>query len=149
MNGHLEVFSLYGGNANFQGHVNNLHMYGGSAHIYGHVDCLVQHGGTIHDNNIQMQHQPIVKYRDRVVKVVKWRYKTKEKIVYKDNDETARLRELLDAVMEVNHSQAARIKELERIISEHRETEIPDQWNVKPTKADCERLLKQFDMFVE
>ena len=44
-------------------------------------------------------------YRDRIVEkeVVKWKYRDREKIVYRDNDETAHLRDLLDAAMEVNH----------------------------------------------
>ena len=28
-----------------------------------------------------------------------------------------------------------------------REAETPDPWDVQPTRSDCERLLKQFDIF--
>lgn len=48
-----------------------------------------------------------------------------------------------------NETLAKRIKELERIISEHREAETPDPWDVQPTRADCERLMKQFDIFTK
>ena len=158
INGHIEDLHMAGGVAYINGHVEDLHMNGGVVYNYGHVDDIHQNGGINYGcSQRQQQTQTGVIYRDRVVyrdrlvekEVVKWKYRDREKVVYRDNDETARLRELLDAVMEVNHSQAARIKELDRIISEHREIDTPDPWDVKPTKADCERLLKQFDIFVE
>jgi hypothetical protein len=128
--------------AYIKGHVNDLHMNGGVVYNYGRVDDLHQNGGVQYDF-CQQQPQTRVVYRDRVVEnrveVVKWKYR--------DNEETAHVRDLLDAAMEVNRRQAERIKELERIISEHRETENPDPWDVQPTQADCEQLLKQFDIF--
>jgi hypothetical protein len=133
---------MTGGVAYIKGHVNDLHMNGGVVYNYGRVDDLHQNGGVQYDS-CQQQPQTRVVYRDRVVEnrveIVKWKYR--------DNEETAHVRDLLDAAMEVNRRQAERIKELERIISEHRETENPDPWDVQPTRADCERLLKQFDIF--
>ena len=133
---------MTGGVAYIKGHVNDLHMNGGVVYNYGRVDDLHQNGG-VHYDFCQQQPQTRVVYRDRVVEnrveVVKWKYR--------DNEETVHVRELLDAAMEVNRRQAERIKELERIISEHRETENSDPWDVQPTPADCERLLKQFDIF--
>ena len=133
---------MTGGVAYIKGHVNDLHMNGGVVYNYGRVDDLRQNGGVQYDF-CQQQPQERVVYRDRVienrVEVVKWKYR--------DNEETAHVRDLLDAAMEVNRRQAERIKELERIISEHRESETTDPWDVQPTPADCEQLLKQFDIF--
>ena len=142
---------MAGGVVYINGHVEDLHMNGGVVYNYGHVDDLHQNGGLQY-GTCQQQPQTRVEYRDRVVEkrveVVKWKYRDREKIVYRDNNETAHVRDLLDAAMEVNHRQAERIKELERIISEHREAETPDPWEVKPTRADCERLLKQLNIFI-
>lgn len=159
INGHIEDLHMAGGVVYVNGHVGDLHMNNGVLYNYGHVDDLHQNGGIHYENNRQQQpHQSqaaSIIYRDRVVyrervvekEVVKWKYRDREKIVFRDNDETAHLRDLLDAAMEVNRRQAERIKEMERIISEHREAEIEDPWDVEPTKADCKRLLKQFDLF--
>lgn len=139
-----------GGVAYINGHVEDLHMNGGVVYNYGHVDDIHQNG-NIQYGTRQQQPQTRVVYRDRVVEkrveVVKWKYRDREKIVYRDNGETAHVRDLLDAAMEVNRRQAERIKELERIISEHREAKTSDPWDVRPTRADCEQLLKQFDIF--
>lgn len=159
INGHIEDLHMAGGVVYVNGHVNDLHMNNGVVYNYGHVDDLHQNGGIHYENNRQQQPQSAniiyrdrekVVYRDRVVEkeVVKWKYRDREKIVYRDNDETAHLRDLLDAAMEVNRRQAERIKEMERIISEHREAETSDPWDVRPTRAECERLLKQFDLFI-
>ena len=141
---------IAGGVTYMNGHVEDLHMNGGVVYNYGHVDDLHQNGG-IQYGTCQQQPQTRVVYRDRVVEkeVVKWKYRDREKIVYRDNDETARLRDLLDAAIEVNHRQADRIKALEQIISEHREAAIHDPWDIKPTKEDCKKLLKQFNIFTE
>jgi len=142
---------MAGGVAYIQGHVEDLHMNGGVVYNYGHIDDMHQNGGIQYGTSEQ-QPQTRVVYRDRVVEkrveVVKFVNRDREKIVYRDNNETAHVRDLLDAAMEVNRRQAERIKKLERIISEHREAETPDPWDVKPTRADCERLLKQFDIFI-
>ena len=132
---------MAGGVAYIQGHVEDLHMNGGVVYNYGHIDDMHQNGGIQYGTREQ-QPQTRVEYRE--VQVV---YRDREKIVYRDNNETAHVRDLLDAAMEVNRRQAERIKELERIISEHREAETPDPWDVKPTRADCERLMKQLDIF--
>ena len=141
---------MAGGVAYINGHVEVLQMNGGVVYNNGHIDNMHQNGGTQYGTR-QQQPQTRVEYRDRVVEkrveVVKWKYRDREKIVYRDNGETAHVRDLLDAAMEVNRRQAERIKELERIISEHREAETTDPWDVRPTRADCERLLKQFDIF--
>ena len=150
ISGHIEDLHMAGGVAYIHGHVEDLHMNGGVVYNYGHVDDLHQNGGIQYGTS-QQQPQTRVVYRDRVVEkrveVVKWKYRDREKIVYRDNNETAHVRDLLDAAMEVNRRQAERIKELERIINEHREAETTDPWDVRPTRADCERLLKQFDIF--
>jgi len=159
INGHIEDLHMAGGVVYVNGHVNDLHMNGGVVYNYGHVDDLHQNGGIHYENNRQQQPQSAniiyrdrekVVYRDRVVEkeVVKWKYRDREKFVFRDNDETAHLRDLLDAAMEVNRRQAERIKEMERIISEHREAETNDPWDVRPTREDCKRLLKQFDLFI-
>ena len=136
-NEHIEDLHMAGGVVYINGHVEDLHMNGGVVYNYGHVDDLHQNGGIHYENNRQQQSQSAnIIYRDR------------EKVVYRDNDETAHLRDLLDAAMEVNRRQAERIKEMERIISEHREAETSDPWDVRPTRAECERLLKQFDLFI-
>lgn len=141
---------MAGGVAYINGHVEVLQMNGGVVYNNGHIDNMHQNGGTQYGTR-QQQPQTRVEYRDRVVEkrveVVKWKYRDREKIVYRDNGETAHVRDLLDAAMEVNRRQAERIKELERIISEHREAETTDPWDVRPTRADCERLLKQLDIF--
>jgi hypothetical protein len=148
--GHIEDLHMAGGVAYIQGHVGDLHMNGGVVYNYGHIDDMHQNGGIQYGTREQ-QPQARVEYRDRVVEkrveVVQVVYRDREKIVYRDNNETAHVRDLLDAAMEVNRRQAERIKELERIISEHREAETSDLWDVQPTRADCERLLKQFDIF--
>lgn len=148
--GHIEDLHMAGGVAYIQGHVEDLHMNGGVIYNYGHVDDIHQNGGIQYGTREQ-QPQTRVVYRDRVVEkrveVVKFVNRDREKIVYRDNNETAHVRDLLDAAMEVNRRQVERIKELERIISEHREAETPDPWDVQPTRADCERLLKQLDIF--
>ena len=142
---------MAGGVAYINGHVEVLQMNGGVVYNYGHIDYMHQYGGTQYGAIQQQQPQTRVVYRDRVVEkrveVVKWKYRDREKIVYRDNGETAHVRDLLDAAMEVNRRQAERIKELERIISEHREAETTDPWDVRPTRADCERLLKQLNIF--
>jgi hypothetical protein len=137
INGHLEELRMAGGVVYINGHVDDLRMAGGVVYNYGRVDDIHQSSGVQYGILRQQQPQPQV----RVV------YRDREKIVYRDNEETAHVRDLLDAAVEVNRRQAERIKELERIISEHRETENPDPWDVQPTQADCERLLKQFDIF--
>ena len=143
---------MAGGVAYIQGHVEDLHMNGGVVYNYGHVDDIHQNGGIQYGTREQ-QPQTRVVYRDRVVEkrveVVKFVNRDREKIVYRDNNETAHVRDLLDAAMEVNRRQAERIKELERIISEHREAETPDPWDVRPTRTDCERLMKQLDIFTK
>ena len=142
---------MAGGVVYINGRVEDLHMNGGVVYNYGHVDDIHQNGGIQYGTREQ-QSQTRVEYRDRVVEkrveVVQVVYRDREKIVYRDNNETAHVRDLLEAAMEVNRRQAERIKELERIISEHREAETPDPWDVKPTRADCERLMKQFDIFI-
>ena len=148
--GHIEDLHMAGGVAYIQGHVEDLHMNGGVVYNYGHIDDMHQNGGIQYGTREQ-QPQTRVEYRDRVVEkrveVVQVVYRDREKIVYRDNNETAHVRDLLEAAMEVNRRQAERIKELERIISEHREAETPAPWDVRPTRADCERLLKQLDIF--
>ena len=152
ISGHIDDLHIAGGVTYINGHVEDLHMNGGVVYNYGHVDDIHQNGGIQYDAR-QQQPQTRVEYRDRVVEkrveVVKWKYRDREKIVYRDNDETAHLRDLLDAAIEVNHRQADRIKALERIISEHRETDFHDPWDIKPTKEDCKKLLKQFNIFTE
>ena len=156
INGHIEDLHMAGGVVYLNGHVEDLHMNNGVVYNYGHIDDLHQNGGIHYENNRQQQPQSAsIIYRDRVVyrdrvmekEVVKWKYRDREKVVFRDNDETAHLRDLLEAALEVNRRQAERIKEMERIISEHREAKTSDPWNVEPTKADCKRLLKQFDLF--
>ena len=144
ISGQIEDLHIAGGMVYINGQVEDLHMNGGMLYNYGQIGDLHQNGGVQYGTcRQQQQPQERVVYRDRVienrVEVVKWKYR--------DNEETAHVRELLDAAMEVNRRQAERIKELERIISEHRETENPDPWDVQPTQADCEQLLKQFDIF--
>lgn len=142
---------MAGGVAYIQGHVEDLHMNGGVVYNYGRIDDMHQNGGIQYAT--RQQPQTRVVYRDRVVEkrveVVQWKYRDREKIVYRDNNETSHVRDLLDAAMEVNRRQAERIKELERIISEHREAETADPWDVQPTPGDCERLLKQLDIFTK
>ena len=148
--GHIEDLHMAGGVVYINGRVEDLHMNGGVVYNYGHVDDIHQNGGIQYGTREQ-QSQTRVEYRDRVVEkrvdVVQVVYRDREKIVYRDNNDTAHVRDLLDAAMEVNRRQAERIKELERIISEHREAETPDPWDVQPTRTDCERLLKQLDIF--
>ena len=141
---------MAGGVVYIDGQVEDLHLNGGVVYNHGQIYGIHQNGGTLY-GTIQQHPNTRVVYRDRVVEkrveVVKFVNRDREKIVYRDNDETAHLRDLLDAAMEVNRRQAERIKELERIISEHREAETPDPWDVRPTQADCKRLLKQLDIF--
>ena len=144
ISGQIEDLHIAGGMVYINGQVEGLHMNGGMLYNYGQIGDLHQNGGVQYGTcRQQQQPQERVVYRDRVienrVEVVKWKYR--------DNEETAHVRELLDAAMEVNRRQAERIKELERIISEHREIENPDPWDVQPTPADCEQLLRQFDIF--
>ena len=151
ISGQIEDLHIAGGMVYINGQVEDLHMNGGMSYNYGQIGDLHQNGGVQYGTcRQQQQPQERVVYRDRVienrVEVVKWKYRDREKIVYRDNNETAHVRDLLDAAMEVNRRQAERIKELERIISEHREAETPDPWEVKPTRADCERLLKQLNI---
>ena len=146
------------------GNVENLQMNGGVAYIHGHVDDLWVHGGVVYNyGHIDFHHtfgdaqpQPPrekIVYRDRVVEKEKVVYRDrvveKEKIVYRDSPDTAEVRERLDAALEVNRRQARRIRELERIISKHREAKTKDPWDVQPTTDECEQLLKQFDIFTE
>ena len=144
ISGQIEDLHIAGGMVYINGQVEDLHMNGGMLYNYGQIGDLHQNGGVQYGTcRQQQQPQERVVYRDRVienrVEVVKWKYR--------DNEETAHVRELLDAAMEVNRRQAERIKELERIISEHREAETTDPWDVQPTQVDCEQLLKQFDIF--
>lgn len=140
--GHIEELHVSGGEVNIYGHVNDLHMSGGKVYNYGKIDDF--HGARYTQTIPQVK----IEYRDRVKEVIKWKYRDREKIVYRDNDDTAHLRDLLEAAMEVNRRQAERIKELEKTISEHREAQMPDPWNIRPTKMDCERVLKQYDIFL-
>lgn len=148
------------------GNVENLHMSGGVAYIHGHIDDLWVQGGVVYNyGHIDFQHtfggaqpQPPrekIVYRDRVVEkkveVVKYRDRVveKEKIVYRDSPDTAEVRERLEAALEANSRQADRIRELEQIISKHREAKTKDPWDIQPTPAECEQLLRQFDIFTE
>ena len=144
ISGQIEDLHIAGGMVYINGQVEDLHMNGGMLYNYGQIGDLHQNGGVQYGTcRQQQQPQERVVYRDRIVEnrveVVKWKYR--------DNEETAHVRELLDAAMEVNRRQAERIKELERIISEHREADNTDPWDVQPTQSDCEQLLKQFDIF--
>ena len=149
ISGHIEDLHVDGGVAYVNGHVEDLHMNGGVIYNYGHIDNHHQNGGV----NFGAQQPERVVYRDRVVEkrveVVKWKYIDREKIVYRDNDETAHLRDLLDAALEVNHRQADRIAALEYVISKRREAAMPDPWDMEPTKKDCKKLLKQFRIFTD
>lgn len=150
-NGHIDDLHMAGGVAYINGHVEDLHLNGGVVYNYGHVDDMHQNGGVNYGTNQKPRviYRDRIEYRDRVVEkeVVKWKYRDREKVVYRDNDETAHLRDILDAAIEVNHLQAERIKELERIISQHWEASTLDPWNVEPTRTECEALLTQFDIF--
>lgn len=123
---------MNGGVAYIQGHVDDLWVHGGVVYNYGHIDFQHNIGGE----QAQQPREKIV-YRDRVVE--------KEKIVYRDSPGVEHLKELL----EVNHRQAERIRKLERIISKHREAKTKDPWDIQPTPAECEQLLRQFDIFTE
>lgn len=79
---------MAGGVAYIQGHVEDLHMNGGVVYNYGRIDDMHQNGGIQYAT--RQQPQTRVVYRDR------------EKIVYRDNNETSHVRDLLDAAMEVN-----------------------------------------------
>ena len=105
INGHIEDLHMNGGVVYVNGHVEDLHLNGGVVYNYGRVDDLHQNGGINYGSSNKQQTQEKVVYRDCIVEkeVVKWKYRDREKIVYRDNDETAHLRDLLDAAMEVNH----------------------------------------------
>lgn len=144
ISGQIEDLHIAGGMVYINGQVEDLHMNGGMLYNYGQIGDLHQNGGVQYGTcRQQQQPQERVVYRDRIVEnrveVVKWKYR--------DNEETVHLRDLLDAAMEVNRRQAERIKELERIISENHEAETTDPWDVQPTPADCEQMLRQFDIF--
>lgn len=150
INGHLENLKMYGGVTYIQGHVDDLWLYGGVVYNSGHIDYQHNIGGgqpepprekIVYRDRVVEKEVEVVKYRDRLVE--------KEKIVYRDSPDTAEVRERLDAALEVNHQQAKRIRELERIISQHRESKTKDPWDIKPTPAECEQLLRQFDIFTE
>lgn len=150
INGHLENLNMNGGVTYIQGHVDDLWVYGGVVYNSGHIDF--QH--TIGGSQPQPPREKIV-YRDRVVEkkveVVKYRDRVveKEKIVYRDRPGVEHLQEQLDAALEVNRRQAERIRKLEQIIRKHREAKTKDPWDIQPTPAECEQLLKQFDIFTE
>ena len=146
INGQIENLHIAGGEVYINGQVEDLYVNDGMVFNYGQIGDIQMNDGfqcNVSQQQPQPQPQTRVVYRDRVVEnrveVVKWKYR--------DNEETAHVRDLLDAAMEVNRRQAERIKELERIISEHREAETTDPWDVQPTQADCEQLLKQFGVF--
>lgn len=120
------------------GDVENLHITGGAAHISGDVEHMELYGGVV---------KPRVAYHDRVVEKVIFREKIVEKEVARDDEDIDELRRRLDAALMVNRRQAERIYNLECIIREHREKDIPCPWDVRPTRADCERLMKEFDLF--
>ena len=109
ISGQIEDLHIAGGMVYINGQVEDLHMNGGMLYNYGQIGDLHQNGGVQYGTcRQQQQPQERVVYRDRVienrVEVVKWKYR--------DNEETAHVRELLDAAMEVNRRQAERIKEL-------------------------------------
>ena len=119
INANMDNFNMYGGQVAIYGYVNRLYIYGGVACNYG----IINHQNvTCRDNG---------------------------KVVYREKDESAHLRDLLDVALEVNHQQALRIKELEEIIKNNKEAQTPIPWDVRPTRAECERLIKQFDIFRE
>ena len=150
INGHLENLHMNGGVTYIQGHVDDLWLYGGVVYNSGHIDYQHNIGGAqpepprekiVYRDRVVEKKVEVVKYRDRVVE--------KEKIVYRDSPDTAEVRERLDAALEVNHQQAERIRELERIVRNQRGRKPDDPWDVEPTKKDCTSLLKQFDIFTE
>ena len=57
--------------------------------------------------------------------------------------------ERLQCVLEVNHEQAKRIKELERGVCDSYLREQIDPWDIRPTKEQCARLLRRMESYID
>lgn len=144
------------------GHCADLTLRDCCVTIVGMVDnlyctnCDIKNAGTIKLKSLivnKTNTQTV--YRDRIVEVEKPVYR--DKIVYRDRpvpfappEPIDTWRDRVDALLEVNRAQAQRIAELERIIDEGREGKTEDPWlSQKPTKADCARVLKQLNIYMD
>ena len=60
-----------------------------------------------------------------------------------------RTQEILELVMQANRDAAQRIRDLERGVCDRYLREQIDPWDMKPTKAQCEQLLRIFTDLTE
>jgi len=151
--------------------------YGTIMHLTG-SNVTVSNNGTIMHNSGTVGTGVRIVYRDRYItnqqteetikKLEKELEDTKKKLAAA-NRETRRLsqqirefeiapkqdeqlrdaEEKLELVIEVNRKQANRIKELERGVCDAYLRQQIDPWDIKPTKEQCQRLLRDIDNLIE
>ena len=147
---------LHGGVNRITGDVEILELHGGVANIMGRVGALNQFGGVLNGSI----HKPKVEvvYRDRVIE--------KPKIVYRDREvsedvlveKITRLENQLESEREQHRQEVALLKErlqgaldaYHDLLHQQKQEPIPDRsWEYKPTRAECEAVLKNLKVWLE
>ena len=147
---------LHGGVNRITGDVEILELHGGVANIMGRVGALNQFGGVLNGSI----HKPKVEvvYRDRVIE--------KPKIVYRDREvsedilveKITRLENQLESEREQHRQEVALLKErlqgaldaYHDLLHQQKQEPIPDRsWEYKPTRAECEAVLKNLKAWLE
>lgn len=147
---------LHGGVNRITGNVEILELHGGVANIMGRVGAVNQFGGVLNGSI----HKPKVEvvYRDRVIE--------KPKIVYRDREvsedalveKITRLENQLESEREQHRQEVALLKErlqgaldaYHDLLHQQKQEPIPDRsWEYKPTRAECEAVLKNLKVWLE
>ena len=151
--------TLHGGINTIQGDVYILEVHGGVINLYGRAGAINQFGGVMNDKRSQSPCTTKTVYRDRVV--------FRDKIVYRNTDELsdgiwidkiARLENEHEAEVKELRAEIALLKErlqgaldaYHGLLHQQKQEPIPDSsWEYKPTRAECEAVLKNLKVWLE
>ena len=159
-----------GGINDFAGDITILELHGGVANIRGRVGAVNQFGGVINGKVFQQPPvKPTVKteYRDRVVYSDRVLYK--DRIVYRDrepqelsdqiwlskiarleNDHEAERKKLQAEIAELKERLQGALDAYHSLLHQQKQEPIPDRsWEYKPTRAECEAVLKNLKVWME
>ena len=153
-----------GGINNFAGDITILELHGGVANISGRVGAVTQFGGVLNGRVFQ---QPPVKstikteYRDRVVYKDRIVYRDREpqelsdqiwlsKIARLENEHEAKAKALQAEIAELKERLQGALDAYHGLLHQQKQEPIPDRsWEYKPTRAECEAVLKNLKVWLE
>ena len=153
-----------GGINNFAGDITILELHGGVANISGRVGAVTQFGGVLNGRVFQ---QPPVKptikteYRDRVVYKDRIVYRDREpqelsdqiwlsKITRMENEHEAKAKALQAEIAELKERLQGALDAYHGLLHQQKQEPIPDRsWEYKPTRAECEAVLKNLKVWLE